>query len=29
LMENPGWRQRAAVGLANGITQFLIQREVP
>ena len=29
LMENPGWRQRAAVGLANGITQFLVQREVP
>ncbi len=29
LMENPVWRQRAAQGLADGITDFLVQREVP
>ncbi|HEY4928856.1 MAG TPA: N-acetylmuramoyl-L-alanine amidase [Acidimicrobiales bacterium] len=29
LMENAGWRQRAAQGLADGITDFLVQREVP
>jgi N-acetylmuramoyl-L-alanine amidase len=29
LMEDPGWRQRAAEGLAGGITEFLVQREVP
>jgi N-acetylmuramoyl-L-alanine amidase len=29
LMDDPGWRQRAAVGLAGGITEFLVQREVP
>lgn len=29
LMEDTGWRQRAAQGLADGITAFLVQREVP
>jgi N-acetylmuramoyl-L-alanine amidase len=29
LAESPTWRQRAAQGLADGITDFLIQREVP
>ena len=29
LMETPGWRQQAAQGLADGITAFLAQREVP
>ena len=29
LMESPAWRQRAAQGLADGITAFLVQREVP
>ena len=29
LMEDPGWRQQAAQGLADGITSFLVQREVP
>ena len=29
LMEDPGWRQQAARGLADGITEFLVQREVP
>jgi N-acetylmuramoyl-L-alanine amidase len=29
LMENPEWRQLAAQGLAQGITAFLVQREVP
>ena len=29
VMEDVGWRQQASVGLADGITAFLIQREVP
>ena len=29
LMEDPSWRQFAAQGLAQGITAFLVQREVP
>ena len=29
VMENAGWRQQASVGLADGVTAFLIQREVP
>jgi N-acetylmuramoyl-L-alanine amidase len=29
IMEDAGWRQRAALGLAGGITAFLVQREVP
>ncbi|HEY5109405.1 MAG TPA: N-acetylmuramoyl-L-alanine amidase [Acidimicrobiales bacterium] len=29
IMEDAGWRQRAALGLADGITAFLVQREVP
>ena len=29
VMEDAGWRQRAALGLADGITAFLVQREVP
>jgi len=29
LMETPAWRQLAAQGLAQGITAFLVQREVP
>jgi N-acetylmuramoyl-L-alanine amidase len=29
LTENPAWRQQAAQGLADGITAFLVQREVP
>jgi N-acetylmuramoyl-L-alanine amidase len=29
LMESPTWRQQAADGLATGITEFLVQREVP
>jgi len=28
-MEDPAWRQRAAQGLADGITAFLVQREIP
>ncbi len=28
-MEDTAWRQRAAQGLADGITAFLVQREVP
>jgi N-acetylmuramoyl-L-alanine amidase len=27
--ESPAWRQQAAQGLADGITAFLVQREVP
>jgi N-acetylmuramoyl-L-alanine amidase len=29
LMENPAWRQLAAQGLAQGITGFLVQQEIP
>ena len=29
LDESPQWRQSAAQGLADGITAFLVQREVP
>ena len=29
LMEIPAWRQLAAQGLADGITAFLVQREIP
>jgi N-acetylmuramoyl-L-alanine amidase len=29
LDESPAWRQQAAQGLADGITAFLVQREVP
>jgi len=29
LMESPTWRQQAAQGLADGITAFLTQREIP
>ncbi len=29
LQDDPAWRQRAAQGLADGITAFLVQREVP
>jgi len=29
LMQDPGWRQQAAQGLVDGITEFLVQREVP
>jgi len=29
VMEDSGWRQRAAFGLADGITSFLVKREVP
>ena len=29
LVEDPSWRQRAADGLAGGITEFLVQLEVP
>ena len=29
LMQDPGWRQQAAQGLADGVTAFLVQREVP
>ena len=29
LQEDPAWRQQAAQGLADGITAFLAQREVP
>ena len=29
LVESPTWRQQAAQGLADGITAFLVQREVP
>ena len=29
LMQDPGWRQQAAQGLADGLTAFLVQREVP
>ena len=29
LMEDPGWRQQAAQGLADGITAFLVRRQVP
>jgi N-acetylmuramoyl-L-alanine amidase len=29
LVESPQWRQQAAQGLADGITAFLVQREVP
>ena len=29
IMEDSGWRQRATQGLADGITAFLVQREVP
>ena len=29
LVESPAWRQEAAQGLADGITAFLVQREVP
>jgi N-acetylmuramoyl-L-alanine amidase len=29
VMEDAGWRQRAAQGLADGITAFLVQGEVP
>jgi N-acetylmuramoyl-L-alanine amidase len=29
LMQEPGWRQQAAQGLADGITAFLVGREVP
>ena len=29
VMEDTGWRQRAAQGLADGITAFLVQREIP
>jgi len=28
-MESAGWRQQAAQGLADGITAFLVQRELP
>ena len=28
-IESPQWRQRAAQGLADGITSFLVQRELP
>jgi len=28
-VESPQWRQRAAQGLTDGITAFLVQREVP
>jgi N-acetylmuramoyl-L-alanine amidase len=29
LMQDPGWRQQAAQGLADGITAFLVQRQIP
>jgi len=29
LMQDPGWRQQAAQGLADGITAFLVQRQLP
>ena len=29
LTEDPTWRQKAAQGLADGLTAFLVQREVP
>ena len=29
LIESPQWRQQAAQGLADGITAFLVQRELP
>jgi len=29
LMQDPAWRQQAAQGLADGITAFLVRRQVP
>ena len=29
VIDSPQWRQQAAQGLATGITDFLVQREVP